>query len=105
MDLYIERPHILYSRVARIFGLNQGSIEIAAEKRGEHGHRLSYITDLDFRVEKHFQLSDTIRLRGFFEVFNVLNSDNPCGFWSRTWAPGEDFSLIISSRREEQWSE
>ena len=90
-----------YTRLANIFGLNQGTVSISAEERGAHGHRLPSIKDLDIRVEKRFQLSDNIRLRGFIEIFNILNSDNPYGFWSRTLAPGEDFvpDAIFPPRR------
>jgi hypothetical protein len=90
-----------YCRTAYIGGLNQGSTEVATEKRGDNGHRLpaSYLMDLS--LEKTFRFTRRFSLSARFEVFNLLNKAIPYGMMNYSLLPGQNwiYSSIWAPRR------
>ncbi|HUE84845.1 MAG TPA: carboxypeptidase regulatory-like domain-containing protein [Vicinamibacterales bacterium] len=77
-------------------GINYGSQRILAEPIDSR--RQDNIVVLDTRVEKAFRLKGTQRLSGFFDIYNISNSDAASNI---TWSSGGGFlrpSTIIGPR-------
>ncbi len=60
------------------FSLNQGWREVLAEPRGDD--RFPTWNMLDFRLQKTFNISDTVKFHAIFDVWNVLNSGTTTGY-------------------------
>ncbi len=90
-----------YARTAYIYGLEQGSMEVATEKRGDNGHRLPTAYLMDMSLEKTFRFSQRFSLSARFEVFNLLNEAVPYGMMNYSLLPGQNwvYSGIWAPRR------
>lgn len=62
-----------YNRYVRVYGLNQGSVNILGDELGSY--RYPAQVNLDLRLEKVFRLSNTFRVGLMADVFNVFNDD------------------------------
>jgi hypothetical protein len=90
-----------YCRTATIYDLNQGSVTVATEARGDNGHRLPTSTLLDINVEKAFRIADRFSVHLRFDVFNLLNDSMPYGMMDYSLIQGRNwvYSSIWAPRR------
>jgi hypothetical protein len=90
-----------YARTATIYGLNQGSQNVATEARGDNGHRLRTGYLLDVNVEKSFRLLGGLSMLVRFEVFNLLNRATPTSMMDYSLVPDQNwvYGYIWSPRR------
>jgi len=90
-----------YCRTAYIYGLEQGSVEVATEKRGDNGHRLPTSYLMDMSLERTFRFSQRFSLSARFEVFNLLNEAVPYSMMNYSLLPGQYwvYSGIWAPRR------
>ena len=70
------RPYLSFTG----FRLNQGFTSIITEPRGEN--RLPAWNILDFRLQKTFQIGDTVRFHAIFDLWNVLNANTETSYSS-----------------------
>jgi hypothetical protein len=68
------RPYLSFTR----FWLNQGPKKVITEPRGDNRFPNSSI--MDFRLQKTFNISDTVRFQAIFDLWNVLNSGTDTGY-------------------------
>jgi len=63
------RPYLTFTR----FRLNQGFRKIITEPRGKH--RFPNWSQVDFRLQKTFNITDTVKFIATFDVWNVFNAN------------------------------
>jgi hypothetical protein len=68
------RPYLSFTG----FTLNQGRRKVITEPRGED--RFPTWSIMDFRLQKTFNITDTVKFHAIFDVWNVLNSGTVTGY-------------------------
>jgi len=68
------RPYLTITR----FRLNQGFRKVITEPRGKH--RFPTWSIVDFRLQKTFNITDTVKFSATFDVWNVLNANTDTGY-------------------------
>jgi hypothetical protein len=63
------RPYLSFT----LFRLNQGPKKVITEPRGDN--RFPNWSMMDFRLQKTFNITDTVRFQAIFDVWNVLNAN------------------------------
>ncbi len=63
------RPYLSFTR----FRLNQGFKRVITEPRGDD--RFPSWSMMDFRLQKTFNIGDTVQFQAIFDVWNVLNTN------------------------------
>jgi outer membrane receptor protein involved in Fe transport len=92
---------IPYARIATIYGLNQGTQDVAVEARGDNNHRLPTAYMVDLNLEKTFRIGNRFSIQARFEMFNLLNSATPSEMmdYSLTGDDPWTYSYIWAPRR------
>lgn len=70
------RPYLSFTG----FSLNQGRRKVIAEPRGDD--RFPNWSIMDLRLQKTFNIGDTVKFHAIFDVWNVLNSGTVTGYAS-----------------------
>ena len=70
------RPYLTITR----FRLNQGFRKVITEPRGKH--RFPTWSIVDFRLQKTFNITETVKFQAMFDVWNVFNANTDIGYAS-----------------------
>jgi len=68
------RPYLSFTR----FSLDQGRQKVITEPRGDN--RFPNWSLMDFRLQKTFNITDTVKFHTIFDVWNILNANTDTGY-------------------------